>query len=328
MILHKNRYLAKAQRRKEKIYINLTANSIFRGSLERADIDKELTWQKRRHERKTLNLRTMLLTVTSIILLTKLNVLLCGVEYAAAQEDSLLVVSSASRSNRWIRFTDAENSLYRYLSGQVFECLGKRAEDVAKLKTADQWRARQSELRAAFDDIVGPFPEKTPLNSRVTGIVRKDGYRVEKVVYESMPGYHVTAALFVPDGLKGKSPAVLFCIGHSGAAFRRPLYQHVALNLVKKGFVVLAIDPVGQGGTAPVLRSGDGGIAYRQLDPGALISRGAVLSGGKIDRAIFHLGWDPRYRLPAFARRGRSRSYRVPRAFRRRYAIVVYRGIR
>ena len=162
-------------------------------------------------------------------------------------QDSLLVVSSASRSARWIRYTDVSNSLYRYLSGQAFERLERRAEAVAKLKTADQWRKRQAEIRMTLNDIVGPFPEKTPLNARVTCIVRKDGFRVEKIVYESMPGYYVTSALFVPNDLKGKAPAILFCIGHSDAAFRRPLYQHVALNLVRKGFVVLAIDPVGQG---------------------------------------------------------------------------------
>ena len=37
--------------------------------------------------------------------------------------------------------------------------------------------------------IVGPFPEKTPLNAKVTGVIKKEGYKIEKIVYESMPGF-------------------------------------------------------------------------------------------------------------------------------------------
>ncbi len=165
----------------------------------------------------------------------------------AAQEDSLRVISFESRSRSWFRYTDMENSLYRHLSGLAFEQLADRSREVAKLRSADDWRHRQAELRRIFDDMIGPFPEKTPLNPKTTGVLEKDGYHVEKILFESSPGYYVTSALFVPEGLRGKAPAVLFCVGHSAAAFRRPLYQHVVLNLVKKGFVVLAVEPIGQG---------------------------------------------------------------------------------
>lgn len=74
-----------------------------------------------------------------------------------------------------------------------------------------------------------------------------EGYRVEKIVFESMPQYYVTAAMFIPNDLKEKRPAILNVIGHSTAAFRREIYQVVILNLVKKGFIVLAMDPYGQG---------------------------------------------------------------------------------
>ena len=85
------------------------------------------------------------------------------------------------------------------------------------------------------------------MNPVVTGVIERDGYRVEKIIFESMPQYPVTAALFVPDGLTEKRPAILNVIGHSTASFRREIYQVVILNLVKKGFIVLAMDPYGQG---------------------------------------------------------------------------------
>ena len=183
----------------------------------------------------------------NIVLL--LIVILCfvGVNTASSQQDSLNVVSSGAGENSWFRYTDSKNSLYHHLSGQAFKLLNKRSEAVDKIKTGKQWLKRQSEIRKTLSDIVGPFPVKTPLNARITGIVHKDGYHVEKIIYESRPGYYVTSALFIPDGLKGTAPAILFCSGHSEEAFRRPLYQHVVINLVKKGFIVLAIDPFGQG---------------------------------------------------------------------------------
>lgn len=186
-------------------------------------------------------------TMLPIVMLMIICLLFSGIQAAMAQEDSLLVISSENRNKRWIRYSDSANALYHHISGQAFTHLEKRSGEVAKIRTIEQWRDRQAEVRKTFADIIGPFPEKAPLNVKITGVLHKDGYRVEKTIYESRPGYYVTSALFVPDGLKGKAPAILFCIGHSAAAFRRPLYQHVALNLVKKGFVVLAIDPIGQG---------------------------------------------------------------------------------
>ena len=77
--------------------------------------------------------------------------------------------------------------------------------------------------------------------------IRKNGYRVENIIYESLPGFYVTASLFIPSNIRKPAPAILFCSGHSSGAYRLPFYQLPLLNLVKKGFIVLAIDPVGQG---------------------------------------------------------------------------------
>ena len=60
--------------------------------------------------------------------------------------------------------------------------------------------AHRKDLHAKMLEALGEFPERTPLNAKVLGTVRKDGYRVEKVLFESMPGLFVTANLFLPDG--------------------------------------------------------------------------------------------------------------------------------
>ncbi len=142
---------------------------------------------------------------------------------------------------------NAENSVYKTSCSLAFKQLEQRETAIAKLSTQQDYLQRQKTVREKLLQLVGPFPEKTPLNARVTGIIKRDGYRVEKLIYESMPGYYVTAALFIPDKVRGRSPAILNAIGHSTASFRRDIYQHFIINLVKKGFIVLAYDQVGQG---------------------------------------------------------------------------------
>jgi len=149
--------------------------------------------------------------------------------------------------DKWIEWSDGGAMLMKHLNSEAFRHLDARDRIIAGLQSAEDWKQRQRQVQQTLHDIVGPFPERTPLNAKVTGVVTKEGYRVEKIVFESMPGYLVTAALFVPSNLTEKRPAILNVIGHSTASFRRDIYQVVILNLVKKGFIVLAMDPYGQG---------------------------------------------------------------------------------
>ena len=170
--------------------------------------------------------------------------ILAGTEVIAQKE-----FDGLRGTHKWMRFTDAPNALYHHVAGQAIERLEKRAGDVSGLKTLDEWKARQKWIRATLMEIAGPFPEKTPLNARITNVIKKDGFTVENIVYESQPGFYVTASLFVPSGLKRreKAPAIIYCSGHTELGYRADGYQNVILNLVMKGFVVFAIDPIGQG---------------------------------------------------------------------------------
>jgi cephalosporin-C deacetylase-like acetyl esterase len=147
----------------------------------------------------------------------------------------------------WKYYTDAKDVMYLSSCDLAFEQLQEREAGIAALHTRRDYLARQEEVKDKLSQLIGPFPEKTPLNARVTGVIRKKDFRVEKILFESMPGYYVTAALFIPEKLKGKAPAVLYASGHTANGFRSETYQHIIINLVKKGFVVLAFDPVGQG---------------------------------------------------------------------------------
>lgn len=149
--------------------------------------------------------------------------------------------------NKWIQYSDLSNLLYHHLAEDAYGLLDKEAGAAARVKTRAQWQQRQQEKKAAMWKQIGEFKEKTPLNTKTTSVVQKDGFRIENVIYESLPGYYVTASLFIPDAATTPAPAILFCSGHSALAYRRDVYQLPLQNLVKKGFVVLAIDPVSQG---------------------------------------------------------------------------------
>src|ERR687897_730165 len=148
---------------------------------------------------------------------------------------------------RWVEWADAPARLQLHLNAVAFELLDRRRGEVAQLRTAADWERRRTEVRAALGRVLGTFPERTPLRPRVTGTIEKEGFRIEKVVFESRPAFYVTGCLFLPSNRQPRAPAILNVIGHTDISFRAPMYQQPLLNLVRKGFVVFAVDPVGQG---------------------------------------------------------------------------------
>ena len=83
-------------------------------------------------------------------------------------------------------------------------------------KTRSEWMARAETLRRQVRVALGmwPWPERTPLNAVVRGTIARDGYTIEHVAFESVPGHWVTGNLYRPTGRTGKLPAVLAPHGH------------------------------------------------------------------------------------------------------------------
>src|ERR1700693_131979 len=74
----------------------------------------------------------------------------------------------------------------------------------------------QRELRHKLLDMIGGLPaHKTPLNPRVTGRIEMDGFHIEKLLFQSLPGVYVAALVYVPDDGQKSHPAVLVPSGHA-----------------------------------------------------------------------------------------------------------------
>lgn len=123
------------------------------------------------------------------------------------------------------------------------------------VKTMDQARAYVESCRDRARTIFGPEPERNPLNAKVMKTVEREQYRIENVVFESRPGFWVTANLYLPKGYSEKRPGVVGTCGHSLNGKAAEAYQGFAQGLARQGYVVLIYDPIGQGERFQYLRS-------------------------------------------------------------------------
>ncbi len=118
---------------------------------------------------------------------------------------------------------------------------------LAALKTKADAEAHVRVLRGKIRRCFGPLPEKTPLNARITGVVERDRYRIEKVIFESRPGFLVTANLYIPKGGRAPLPGVVATCGHSLTGKAGETYQSFAQGLARLGYICFLLDPIGQG---------------------------------------------------------------------------------
>jgi dienelactone hydrolase len=117
----------------------------------------------------------------------------------------------------------------------------------AGLLTKADAEAYVHDVHEKIQQSFGPWPEKTPLNPRITGVVERDAYKIENIIFESRPGFLVTANLYIPKGRPFPLPGVVGTCGHSATGKAIDLYQSFAQGLARQGYVVLIYDPIGQG---------------------------------------------------------------------------------
>jgi dienelactone hydrolase len=157
------------------------------------------------------------------------------------QSSSLPTVTTLQPLNRF------PQTVHEYFVGRVRGIERAALKKKAALRTRAQATAYVREVREKIRACFGPMPEKTPLNARVTGLVERDAYKIEKVIFESRPGFLVTSNLYIPKGRKFPLPGVVGTCGHMDNAKAGDAYQSFAQGLARLGYVVLIFDPIGQG---------------------------------------------------------------------------------
>lgn len=137
--------------------------------------------------------------------------------------------------------------LYEHLTGIARGFLQQQDREIQAIQTPEDVAERKNTIRARIMDCIGPFPERSDLKARVTGSFKREGYRVENVLFQSRPGFYVTGNLYIPSSGDKPFPAVLGVNGHTLNGKAGQTYQHIWIGLARKGYVVFTFDPPGQG---------------------------------------------------------------------------------
>jgi cephalosporin-C deacetylase-like acetyl esterase len=142
-----------------------------------------------------------------------------------------------------------------YLDGIASQETAARREALARITTRQQAEVRVTQVRARIWKLMGGEPQRTPLNAKSFGTTVADGFSIERVMFDSQPGFHVTALLYLPAKRNGKMPAILVSPGHAPTA-KISDYANASM-LAQNGFVVLTYDPIGMGERAEYLNPDD-----------------------------------------------------------------------
>jgi len=139
-----------------------------------------------------------------------------------------------------------------FLKSTAGELTSRCLADVASL---EDWRRKRPHLLRELLYVLGldSLPKRTPLRAACTGLIERAGYRIEKLVFQSMPGLYVTGNLYLPSERPGALPAILYVCGHSP----HPLgakhdYQDRARWFAQHGYVCLVLDTLEFGEVAGI----------------------------------------------------------------------------
>ena len=94
------------------------------------------------------------------------------------------------------------------------DALSVREERLSKLTTPEAVNSWQTEFRKSFIDIIGGALPKAPLNEKRCGVIKRDGYSIEKWTFQTIEGTRTAALYYVPDEINAQGLASVCPIGH------------------------------------------------------------------------------------------------------------------
>lgn len=196
----------------------------------------------------------------------------------------LLVVGSAVAADdlhvlpEKVGETTPQGMVTDYVMKLAIQATERRDAAYEEVNSPDAMVAYQQRMREFFLQQIGGLPERTPLNARTVGSEQRDGYRIEKVIFESQPKHYVTAILYLPEA-EPPYPGVLVPCGHSSNGKARDLYQRAPIVIAKSGMAALCYDPIDQGERHQLLDSDGKPIVSSSTMGHNLTGVGAILLG-------------------------------------------------
>ncbi len=148
--------------------------------------------------------------------------------------------------------------IYCYFMGVPYRRNGEQnlKKIAAKIQTLGQWDARAVIIRQGILNgaTIFPLPKRTPLNAVIHSKREFQGYSIENVYFESLPGYFVTGNLYRPLGENARppTPAILKPHGHFDEGRFKSDNQLLAATFAQMGATVFTWDMVGYGESTQV----------------------------------------------------------------------------
>ena len=167
-------------------------------------------------------------------LLLLLSILYWGCESA---KETAPVASATSNSH---------NNIRNYLTNVAGDISSSSLEGI----TGDSWNEMRKHRHDQFVEMLSlsdmPLTEpRTAPKVTVTGTIQMDGYRIEKLYYESLPGLYVAANLYIPDQITSPTAAIMYVCGHTRT--QKVSYQTHPHKFAKLGFVCLIPETIQYG---------------------------------------------------------------------------------
>jgi cephalosporin-C deacetylase-like acetyl esterase len=197
---------------------------------------------------------------------------------------------SAEDLNVLIGVANPPRMLPDSLNKTALQFLAERERRVAQISTREEIERRRRFIREKILQAIGGLPDRTPLNPKVTGTLKRDGYRIEKIIFESQPAFYVTANLYLPETGRGPYPGILMPLGHESGGKAHEAWQRLAITFAKSGFAILLYEPVSQGERVQLYDPDLGGSKVRQAtSEHTLAGMQCLLLGHSFAR---HVIWD------------------------------------
>jgi dienelactone hydrolase len=169
-------------------------------------------------------------------------------EAASAPASASAQTQSAAAQPALAAFNHFPRMMQDYFSIRLREIEARADRRRNALASKADAEAYVQEVRRKIRQCFGTFPQRTPLNSRVTGTLDRGDYKIEKVIFESRPNFPVTANVYRPAQVAAHAaPGIVSPCGHAASGKADSESQSFAQSLARQGYVVIVYDPIGQG---------------------------------------------------------------------------------